>query len=519
MTHEKDYAKSSYFMVAGYVSAGFEFLFIIILARMLSPSLVGSITMSRTILELAIYLAVHIFSLSSLSILQTYVPHFLGKEDTKSATEIFRSSSTYILTASFIISTIAFFFSGAIASSFFKSPELDFPIKIIAIIVPIATTMGVLEMTLNSLKQFGNLAIARVIKALVCISASLLFIYLSLDASPSFIIINAMIGFLIGYLATSVYSFVKLLPFFKQMKTFKPSFKLKKKIIRFGLNNMVLSLIGMGWAYSDRLCIGYFLSEEFWGFFAVAFYFSSAIRPLSGSIGTIVFPHMASLYGKGDKHGLSSIISNTIRFNLIFILPSTIALIILARPLIFLIFGSEYEISVLPMQILMVGVLFSLFSSNIGSAITAITRPELMRTPTVVMATMNVVLNIILVQSMGIVGVAIATAVTYLSLLLWSYRIVNKEIGIEIPLKTMRICLIGTAMLGIWLYLLKSYLTSYLTGFVLVFVSAVVYLHLLVFLGEINEYYLNAIEEGLPKWMAMPFVRYGRWLMKMGGRL
>ena len=101
---------------------------------------------------------------------------------------------------------------------------------------------------------------------------------------------------------------------------------------------------------------------------------------------------------------------------------------------IILMFGSEYHDSYWPLLILLPGTITIGIAKSIGSSLAGIGKPEISMNISLVTATINTILNLILIPERGIEGAAMATSFT---LLFFSAIIIYysaKHIKFKIPM-------------------------------------------------------------------------------------
>ncbi|MGC9611153.1 MAG: flippase, partial [Minisyncoccia bacterium] len=173
----------------------------------------------------------------------------------------------------------------------------------------------------------------------------------------------------------------------------------------------VMGLLGGFMINIDTIIIGWFRNASELGLYAAAqrpvqlFYLLPAL--VSASFFPIIsrFAHDGAL--ERTKNAMEKICVGVLAVAL----PLTIGGIILGKPLIQLLFGSEYLGAALTFQLLLITTLFVFPGGVIGNVIFAYNRQKIFLTSVSLGAITNVVLDLFLIPPFGIAGSAIATIV------------------------------------------------------------------------------------------------------------
>lgn len=222
------------------------------------------------------------------------------------------------------------------------------------------------------------------------------------------------------------------------------------RAIRFGAASMATlkAMLAFGWAVfvidladvlfyqqTDRLVLGVVL-----GALAVAVYEASAkinglVTYLSGLTVSAVMPLASSLDASGEHGALRSLFVRGTKYASAFIAPVSVLIVVLAKPLLVAWLGDEFAQQAGVMQVLIAP--HVLVSLGVMGDVIMISRGRMgKRVPYIVaQAVGNVVLSVILVQprfGIGIIGVAIGTAVAHLVDFPIHIRFLLKETGVTL---------------------------------------------------------------------------------------
>ena len=173
---------------------------------------------------------------------------------------------------------------------------------------------------------------------------------------------------------------------------------------------------------SNRTIITAFLGLDFNGIFSTATKFSSLISTLY-SVFNLAWTESASLYI--DSEDASNFFSNI--FDIIIRLFGSICLcVIVFMPFVFgIMINVKFAASYYQIPILMVGSLFNIFVSFLGSIYVAKKITAEIAKTSIIAAIINISINIIFIRFIGLYSASIATAVSYIAMFI--YRFIDSK--------------------------------------------------------------------------------------------
>jgi O-antigen/teichoic acid export membrane protein len=160
----------------------------------------------------------------------------------------------------------------------------------------------------------------------------------------------------------------------------------------------------------DLLMVAHFLGEKQTGWYSVAVAMADWIYVLPSVIGTILFPKLASLPSLSEKWQHTKSTAYSVGLVMGAVVGIAIAV---ADPAVRMLFGDEFHPAVLPFIYLMPGVLFLSVGSVYAAFVGAIGQPLAFPLGTALIATINVILNIMFLEHFGILFAAISSSLSY----------------------------------------------------------------------------------------------------------
>jgi len=185
-----------------------------------------------------------------------------------------------------------------------------------------------------------------------------------------------------------------------------------KKILMFSIPLLLVGMMYNLMAWTDTMLIGYFLTESSVGYYNVA-------KPLSGFIANalimitfIYAPLVAALYAQKKFKENDVIFTTLTKWVCLISLPIAMTFFFFSEGIITFFFGLDYMPAVIPLKILCIGYFFEALNGPNGPTLTAYSRTKFLMFATSLAAGMNILLNILLIPTYGIIGAAYATSFT-----------------------------------------------------------------------------------------------------------
>jgi O-antigen/teichoic acid export membrane protein len=200
----------------------------------------------------------------------------------------------------------------------------------------------------------------------------------------------------------------------------------------------------------DVLLVGYFESDAATGHYRAALQVSEFMWVVSIAMEQVMIQSTARLWEDGALGELTALLSRLLRYVVVVTVLLVAGVFVLSEQFLTLYFGPAYEASVLPLRVLLPGVLGFAMARVIWPVLQAggHLRTLLLATGTAVVV--NVVLNLALIPTVGIVGAAIGTSVAYGSMAV-THVAAARTVGLR-PLEGLpvaRTAALGLATIGL----------------------------------------------------------------------
>lgn len=375
-----------------------QYLFVFTLARLAGPGNLGSFTLSYTIVQLLVIIA--LLGLDNLLTRQVAIAKAANDErKLYSAYQI--SIRTTILTSG-VLSVLLFLLSSVIAEHVFHKPALTPSLQIIAISVPFFTSIVIHSSAFRGLKDMFGFTFYRTAIPIVNTMVLLISYYFNLSLLPVFGFTTATIMISFGY-----YFFWK-----KNIGT-SNIHKVEKKDYQYMLKEALPMLVTgsiffiLNWI--DNLFIGFFKTEADVGIYDTAFKIAASSAIILQAINAIQGPMFAEFKATNELKKLRNAVFRSNRLLFIFTLPITIFM--LAFPKFLLgIFGSEFTSGALCLSVLAISNMISAICGSVGILLQMTGHQVAYNRIVMTAAIVSVALNILLIPKLGILGAALASS-------------------------------------------------------------------------------------------------------------
>lgn len=412
----------------------------VVFTRYLSKDVFGDFTLMRTIINLlAIYA---MFGLNHGFLRQGSLA--LGREQPEVYKEIQNYTITYSLIISLVVCVIVFAFAGPIATYIFKKPSITELIRFCSFVIPIQLTSN---MTLVLFKVNKRADKGQFLYTILYFVLQLALFYLL-----TFFLTNELL--IISSFLISNFIYFAILIYFQRKFKVKYSLKLEKKekksLYNISVPMFFAATFNQSQKWGDTLFLGILGTNAQVGLYYIALRISSFISIPQNAFNQIFLPIAGRLIGKGSHDELNDLYKTVTR--LIFISGSLIfGGIYFMQNYLLSIFGHGYqEASAVIIYLLIsetvdfgVGPARDLITMSGGGKINLIN--------SAITLTINIVGSYLLIPHYGIIGAAIANAITNIAINLISvieliiiYKLSPFNAKYFIIIAIFILCLIGT---------------------------------------------------------------------------
>jgi O-antigen/teichoic acid export membrane protein len=383
-------------VVLGFVSnvvfarvLGAEFLGVFVLAStsLLFVSLVASFGMGHTFVR--------------------FVPVLLSRGDRPGAASLFGLGARLVLVSSLVFGALVYLLRGVIAGRVFDEPLLTPIMPIVAVGVVGATFELVLGHTLRSLKSPSRETFClEVVDKVTKLAVFAVLAYFGLRLS------GITIAMLAGYFAAvgaMLFMIDRQAPYLLRGPRMRsvPT----REIFAFSSVMLFVGFMNYSLSISDRVMLGILGTSTDVGIYNIAFLISNMLTLVFMGFNASFAPVISELYHNDRIGELKSLYSSLTRGILIIIVPAFCWLVGFGDDLL-TVFGGEFSAGYAALIVLSVGVVARCAVGTVGTMLVMSGHQRYNAANIIIVTAMNVVLNLLLIPRYGLLGAAVATAVS-----------------------------------------------------------------------------------------------------------
>ncbi len=449
-------AKTSFWAFTSQILTKFiSFLYLVIIARLLTPEQVGAFY-----LVLAVLGIFYIFTdLGLIYSLGRYVPYLYGRKEFAKLKNLVKLSYFGGGVLTFIFTIAVFLLAGNIAE-FLNESAIKPILELMSIWILIKEIDDVSRGILSGRKKIFECQIIDVIQNGAKLIITLIAFYLI-----GFNEISLSFGFLISFIlilpigAYWAYKEIKQWPGNEKAFTLKENIDLGKEVINFGI---IITLISLLWAimqYTDKIMISYLMPDSLAqiAIYTIALGLANLILIFPTAIGAVFFPLVSEYFGKDEMEKIRETISITIKWSIITIIPIVAIMILFAQNLISIFYGANYISGNVVLILFTIGLFIRSIFAILSTTLAAMRKLDVEIKSAGVAAIANIILNFIFIPLWGMNGAAFASLLSFIifSLMIWYYS--KKIFGFVFPKGVYKLIIAG--IIGfLVLFLIKDYI-------------------------------------------------------------
>lgn len=330
--------------------------------------------------------------------------------------------------------------SGWLATHYFASQEAVWLLRVVSLYLPLSVLFSNTRALLNGLKMNRWLAAAEPLKNTAVFVVTVIALLLGARIwAPAW-----------GYLLAQVIVFIVLgtvlLTHTRFWKAKPTRFVAEnKKLLLFSLP-LTLTVVGAAFiSYFDTLMLTYFDTVVEVGVYNIVYPSAMLLAMLGTAIGAVMLPVVTELYSKKKHREITRAHTTIYTFVFVLLIPLAYAAILVSEELIRIFFGADYVLGAAAFSVLLIGALFKTISTINYQTLIGLGQSKRVMHVFLFGAGLNTVLNLVLIPLYSLTGAAIASAASFLCMMLLSqhYAVVK----LRLPYKKM--ALVGLCALSV----------------------------------------------------------------------
>ena len=372
----------------------------IIIARFYGAEILGVVAVLNSFLMLATLFTV----LGTGTSILRLIPEHLAKYSPSSAFKVYRKTQFFVAGMSVIAGAVLFFCSGFIAETVFSKPHLRFYFALASVFIVFQSLMLLNTQAVRGVRLIRVFAFMQVLpslsKLIILIPITVFFFHQSNPIYAMFasFTMTALVG---AWIMDRVFKknaapddIVHPMPM--------------KEILSISLPMLMSATMSFITGQTGVIMLGMFRPEAEVGYYAVAVKLATLTAFVLHAINSMAAPKFSEFYHTGKMDELFHVAKKSTKLIFWTTAPILIFLILLGKPALSLMFGSDFTVAYGAMVILVLGQFVNSISGSTGVFMNMTGRQKVFRNIAMISAAINIMLNLILTPHRGIYGAAIA---------------------------------------------------------------------------------------------------------------
>ena len=376
----------------------------VIVVRLYGAGTMGILAMIESLLMLAGVLALLGTGTSILRV----IPEHVAKYSVTSAFRVYRKTQYLVVAVSLVVGGALFLTSDLVASRIFGKPNVSFAFSLAAAFVIAKTLMQLNTQAVRGLRLIRTFALMQMLP--VASMLVLLLVGMALFDDP-----NVPIYARLGSFAVAA-----LVGMCVMERTFRgrsrPADTVHTMPVR-AITSMSLPMLLSGSmqfliAQAGILILGVFGTEAEVGYYAVAVRLAGLTVFVLAAINSMAAPKFSELFHSGQTDEVLRVARKSTQLIFWTTTPILLGLILLGKPVLWLLFGGEFTVAYGAMVFLVVGQFINSISGSTAVFLNMTGHQGELQKIMMASAAVNVALNFALIPRFGIEGAAVAAMVT-----------------------------------------------------------------------------------------------------------
>ena len=416
---------------------------------------VAMFTLAQSILGISIFLGLD----------QGFVRFFNEEKDSK---KLLQNSILIPFILSLLIFVILLIIPGSISKILFGNPNYKIPIYVLGFTIPLMIFEKFLLLSIRMKEKAKSYSFFLILIRLITFISTIIFITLIRKDFLS-IVYSTVIGQIIGDIILII-TYRKDIEFkFENIDKI-----LLKKLIKYSIPLLLVSLIGWGLNSMDKVFLRIYSTFEEIGYYNVALKISNLLLTIQTCFTTFWVPTAYRWYKEKVDNKSFTIVSEIVSF----VMSIIFLLILLFKDLFPILISNTYKYSIYIIPFLLLYPIMYTISETTTLGIPFSKKSHLNIIVSILSIITNLILNYILVPKMGAIGAAIGTGISYM-VFFWSRTIISRKLWYKFSL--IKFFLVSTILLVATFInsFVKSNIYVYIINIILILFVVLIYKNLI----------------------------------------
>lgn len=248
------------------------------------------------------------------------------------------------------------------------------------------------------------------------------------------------------------------------------------------------------YSYIDTVLLSYLKGDLAVGWYSIPIKLTLAFQFIPMALVASLYPTL-SYYFKNSQEKLLDTFEKGLRYLVILAIPLAFGIGILSDKIILTLYGTDFSPSIIPLQILVIGLVFAFLSFPVGSLLNACNKQIIQTIILGLTMVLNITLNLILIPRFSVIGASITAAISYFFLFTIGFIYARKIV--KYRLKILSQIFFKSFIASIIMVMIIIFLKPFVNFIILCLLGMIIYGIAMYLIGGINKEDLRQLRKVL----------------------
>ena len=387
------------------------------------------------------------------SAMTKYIAHFRATNNDDDIHDVITAGLTFEVVTGLVLSFLSLFLASFLASTIFHRPELTSLISIASITIFSGSLLTASKSSFIGSEKMQFNSLIMICQSIIKSVAAPLLVFVGYGALGA--VLGYTFSFLIAGFTGLIMLYFILLRNRRRTKTNRnKTFKTLKTMLHYGVPLSISSILAGFRTQFYSFMMAFFCSDILIGNYQAGTNFAVLLTFFTFPISTVLFPAFAKLDPQNEHQLLKNVFAASVKYTALFLVPATMAVMVLSKPMIGTLFGEKYVYAPLFLTLYVINNLFVVFGGTImGSFLTGLGETKMLMKLGILTMSFGLPLAFLLIPTLGITGVILGSIFAGLPSLLLGLRWIWKRYQAKADFKSSTRIFIASAIATVASYL------------------------------------------------------------------